>query len=545
MGSFFTNIQVHTGGRPRPEIVEAITKSLRDWSARNGFTERDPDDTSLDRRVLIDASGDGAWIAVYDELTETQDLTLLAQLANAVSRVTKTAAVGVLVHDSDALELRLSRSGRIVDACTICPDYFDHATHRRVPRQGRSERWSGLLVSGTTPKDLQRAWEARRALSEGTLAEVASLLGMSQDRVSTGYRYVSQTNDGLTHFVRLGFTGSRAGEQREIEQAVLGLLALMPPARPTPPIHESWRPLKAQESALLQHEYPPEVLTVPANLVAFLVFGSDRAAAAEAAGEAIERWHALFDPAVLFPHGRYHLGLFAPAEEASRSSTLKTQRLFAGRTWRQYRQGLYTCDKLVGSTFLGDIQGPLEFTFDAQGFPTGVAGPVLPHLSLAVSLGVLSGARVKPMVEQAVALVDETVRSGGGTQAFLARWGWSPGSSLTRTPYEAPCGIGNKYTMTAEWCTRFLRGIADVMWVGDDLLAHLDDLSRLAAVSRVNRVGRMMRVELLNGVALEELEQALKVLLASRQDYLSMVERFDPSASTGKVEEASDRGNPT
>jgi hypothetical protein len=54
----------------------------------------------------------GRFLPVYDEATEDQDLARLEALAARLSGVLDTVAVGVLVHDSDALEIRLAARGR-------------------------------------------------------------------------------------------------------------------------------------------------------------------------------------------------------------------------------------------------------------------------------------------------------------------------------------------------------------------------------------------------------------------------------------------------
>src|SRR5262249_15825690 len=106
MGSFLTNIQVFTGdGGATPER-EALIAAIHRFAAGTGFPAL-REGEAPDRTIIVGPAGAAPWIAVYDEATEDQDMRKLEALAGDLSAALGTAAVTVLIHDSDALELRL------------------------------------------------------------------------------------------------------------------------------------------------------------------------------------------------------------------------------------------------------------------------------------------------------------------------------------------------------------------------------------------------------------------------------------------------------
>src|SRR5215208_6221286 len=124
MGSFFTNVQVYVGDRPAHDLRSAIIGAMQRLVRDDGFVEVDPDDATAERMLLIGPADATRWIAVYDSATEGQDQTQLDALAAALSTVSEGAAVGVLIHDSDVLELRLWHSGARLDSYSSSPDYY-------------------------------------------------------------------------------------------------------------------------------------------------------------------------------------------------------------------------------------------------------------------------------------------------------------------------------------------------------------------------------------------------------------------------------------
>lgn len=214
MGSFFTNVQVHTGGRPAGEVHQAIVATLRAQAAAAGLEEDDAlDDEVAERAIYLAPVGPQPWIAVYDSATEDQDTEILSDLGRQLSRV-GSAAVTVLVHDSDVLEMRLFRGGQQEDRYNSYPDYFEEDPDaERQPVVGDAERWRPVLAPGATPDVLRAAWGTPTVFAEEIPRTLAPLLGWDPNRCGTGFRYLSEVADDVTGFTRLAFRPSAATVQ--------------------------------------------------------------------------------------------------------------------------------------------------------------------------------------------------------------------------------------------------------------------------------------------------------------------------------------------
>lgn len=219
MGAFFTNVQVHVGSQSSEAVRNRIAEILCAWITSQGFEQGEDDSVEPDRVVLIAPADDTPWISTYDEVTEDQDEQVLRELTQRVSAAAN-AAVGVLVHDSDVLQLYLCRDGSVIDAFNNQPDYFvgvlpgvpAPSDADREQAAGHSERWAALLGPPATPCDLRAAWDTRPVRVEDMLARVAAVLGWDAARCATGLTNLRQDRPpvDLTPFMRLAF-GLQAG----------------------------------------------------------------------------------------------------------------------------------------------------------------------------------------------------------------------------------------------------------------------------------------------------------------------------------------------
>ena len=174
MGSFFTNVQVRAGAESAEATRTAIVDALTARAATEGFGPCD-EGAEPDRTIYVGPAE--AWIAVYDEATESQNGEALDALAGALSGVTGGPAVGVLVHDSDELLLRLFVGGRLVDELV-----------RGTRSAGSIEAWAKLCPG--TEGALRAALGRRDLFKEQTLHDVAVALGMLPERACTGLDYL-------------------------------------------------------------------------------------------------------------------------------------------------------------------------------------------------------------------------------------------------------------------------------------------------------------------------------------------------------------------
>ncbi len=203
MGSFFTNVQVSTKGIDEAEARARVVTAVREWITSQGWIEEGPGEPA-DREVVIGPAG--PWISVYDQATESQDMKLIEGLASVLSQAAKTAAAGILVHDSDVLELRLCREGKVVDRYCSWPEYFEEVSRRNARKlSGKPEKWRELLVDDGNMDRLVQVWSGSRTFAEEVLADTAALLGWEQPRVMVGHRYLSSELTGAPES-REGYT---------------------------------------------------------------------------------------------------------------------------------------------------------------------------------------------------------------------------------------------------------------------------------------------------------------------------------------------------
>ena len=209
MGSFFTNVQVSTGGRTIDEIHAAIVAALRQRARETGLEEDETlSDEEAERTIMVAPPGPEPWITVYDEITEDQDPDTRRDLGEALSRV-GGAAITVLVHDSDILEMRLCQNGAQVDVYNSYPNYFVQDPNKtREPPVGNAALWGTVLAPGATPEALRAAWEVRETFAEWALPRIAVLLGWNREWCAEGFRYLADVADDLTGFTRLAFRPS-------------------------------------------------------------------------------------------------------------------------------------------------------------------------------------------------------------------------------------------------------------------------------------------------------------------------------------------------
>ncbi|HXK18277.1 MAG TPA: hypothetical protein VNG33_10770 [Polyangiaceae bacterium] len=191
MGAFFTNVQVRVG---QPAKREAVADVLRGLMSKQGFIEV-AGEQDAERSVVIGPAREGGWLAVYDEGTESQGHEALTNLALGLSAELGTA-LGVLVHDSDVLQLWLAKDGRLLDAFDSDPDYFDETPRKRKKRTtGKPRAWRYLLAQEGDDERLAQLWRthAGQRAAETVLDGTGKLLGLHTADLTTGFRYLQKS----------------------------------------------------------------------------------------------------------------------------------------------------------------------------------------------------------------------------------------------------------------------------------------------------------------------------------------------------------------
>jgi hypothetical protein len=184
MGAFFTSLQVHATS---PDQRAAVTGAIHAHMGNLGLVAAGPAEAAT--RTLLVGPAARRWISVYDSAMEAQDPAILEDLGGAVSAATDGVTVGVLVHDSDLLELRLFRAGKLEDKLTNWPGYFSGKPRPAPPRgrwrEPRRSAWRDLLLEGHRIEELEEVWRGG-AGPEATLAKLAAPVGWDVRYLTAG-----------------------------------------------------------------------------------------------------------------------------------------------------------------------------------------------------------------------------------------------------------------------------------------------------------------------------------------------------------------------
>lgn len=169
MGVFFTNYQVRT--EDAAACAKAVAKVIQ-------------------ARALITSSKAG-WVSIYDESSESQELTELERVARELSVRLATEVFALLVHDSDLFVYLLYRKGKPVDRFNSRPDYFGSVT------AAESRKWSGqfqkllpFAPSGSSLKKFQLVMRKKHVFQEKLAREFAGLMRIDPGRATAGFRYL-------------------------------------------------------------------------------------------------------------------------------------------------------------------------------------------------------------------------------------------------------------------------------------------------------------------------------------------------------------------
>jgi hypothetical protein len=222
MGAFFTNVQVHIGDLTAKVARTQVVDSIRKYAASLGFTEVS-DQGRAARTILVGPTTSYPWIAVYDEATEGQDKRPLESLAQMLCTTAGEAAIAILVHDSDLLELGIFRPGVKTIWISNWPGYFEG----RPPnsRETASSRGLGELNNFISDRalaaDLDAAW-TQSEISENAihvLKNISPLLDWDPELSGLGLLSVPKAK--LATFVKLCFERV-PGENRAMAPPGLG-----------------------------------------------------------------------------------------------------------------------------------------------------------------------------------------------------------------------------------------------------------------------------------------------------------------------------------
>ncbi len=202
MGDTFTNLQVLPGKPNAASGRVKLARRIRAHLGRLGFTRCGPG--RGDRDILIGPVQSGSWIAVYDSALALSDVRLLDTLGSALSANGFGTAVGVAVHDSDLLEMKLYCNGAVGGRFSNWPGYFNGDPKPLSPEIDHPEAWLNLVNDSRDSSALEVAWRSSPLESaEDVLVRISRLIGWEPDAVLCGLTRLTETQKSAC--LQLGF----------------------------------------------------------------------------------------------------------------------------------------------------------------------------------------------------------------------------------------------------------------------------------------------------------------------------------------------------
>jgi hypothetical protein len=301
---------------------------------------------------------------------------------------------------------------------------------------------------------------------------------------------------------------------------------------PVAVLPEVWRPLKGSDQPNSIHDVLNLHRGTRINGLAVLRGGADEAVIA--LRHTLETWRSLVDARGKFivaaatervPEAAFlrPTDLSMPFKvDLSKKRQAKWDRLLAELPLIQALQ--------IGSDFTGPPTSDYQQRYAARVVLHYMSAA--PHPSLPEYAARLGHVSLTLQASQAgeialVSLMRALASEGLVGQAYIGTWNYEdePGNTL----YERASNVYVHQRTAQGWGTRYLRAVADHMWLGPEFAARLPDHAALGRVAIVNTIGDTLAIERRPGATLRDLELCLEPMLASQVESQAFWDRFAPS----------------
>jgi hypothetical protein len=160
------------------------------------YTLRGPSQTAVadmlrGRQAVVTTAENGCVVA-FDEASDSQDSTVITELAAKLSGAFQCPVLAVLNHDDDILWYQLYEGGKLTDEYDSSPGYFDPEAEPSVPAGGDAERLCsafGASDPGAVERVLRKSSydEDGYAFAFERHADLVRALGVPEFSVGTAY----------------------------------------------------------------------------------------------------------------------------------------------------------------------------------------------------------------------------------------------------------------------------------------------------------------------------------------------------------------------
>lgn len=194
MGAFFSNIQVYIDSNHLIQSREQLVTILKNELEKQGYEETDLQTENT--RTLAISNINNGWISLYDEHIEEnhseEPMLFLTKLSKSITN----PLVLISVFDSDIIDLRLLRNGKLIDTLNNQSRIFSNNILSKVKKNlgNRYKPWSILNLDKVDLKRLNDVWNNNYVFVEELLEKTAEIINWNKDYCSVGYNYLNDSN---------------------------------------------------------------------------------------------------------------------------------------------------------------------------------------------------------------------------------------------------------------------------------------------------------------------------------------------------------------
>jgi hypothetical protein len=305
---------------------------------------------------------------------------------------------------------------------------------------------------------------------------------------------------------------------------------------PVTVLPDMWRPLRSSDRpsaiwSVLALNRPSRI-----NCMAVLVGGPDKSVSA--LQQAIEAWLATTDPKLKYavisnPEPSHDAQFYSPnggtivfTLDRGKSRQTKWNRLLGNlpalaslrlATERDASSELYAeLHKVrVGLSYLAPRLHPHLPEFAGRMGHIAISFPAGPEYKTA-----------------AIALMGSLAGTGQVAQAYVAEYDTEDRPDSILYEFAADLQRGRQHTVARGWGTRYLRAVADQLWLGPDLAALIPDREALERVATIEDVSNVLAVTRRPEASLRDIELCLAPLLATQEDLDAFLARIRETKPT-------------
>ena len=135
----------------------------------------------------------GGAMVVFEEASEGQDVDVVRELGEQLSKATRAPVLAVLDHDDDMLWYGLFEGGRCTDEYNSAPGYFDGTMD--PPAGGDSRKLCSVFGRNGHEDELESALRAdgeTYVFAHERHADLVGALGLPAFAVACGFKYIEE-----------------------------------------------------------------------------------------------------------------------------------------------------------------------------------------------------------------------------------------------------------------------------------------------------------------------------------------------------------------